>query len=120
MMSISRWQSMTNRFTIKITLPQLLLGFIAASFGLFDQSSCIARLPDTNIIAITTVMANLQDYQTNNSIHSQFHTNNRSNEGYFKLKHVIIFQYRQVFKIVRLMPNNGIRAGPIFLFSLLV
>lgn len=114
MMRISCWQNVSKQLAIKMALSHLLLGLIAASFGLFDQNCHVIRSPETNIITIASVMVSLQEYQTN-KVSSSAPIITQPKSSYLKLIPATNFLYQQIIPVVRLTPYNGIRAGPILL-----
>lgn len=104
------WHKLTKRFTIKITLPHLLLGVIATAFSLSVQAGLPANSSQANIIPIAAVIVTLHKHQSNNQIKSvvTVHTQhkliyNRSSSS---------LSYNKTIFAIRLTPNNGIRAGP--------
>lgn len=107
------WQKLGKCFTIKVALPHLLLGVMVAALSLSDQTALSTKSTNprtTNIIAIASVMVNLHESQSDVVIQSQYPIVNK-----------IAVQFTPVLptfciesgKVIRLTPNNGIRAGPL-------
>lgn len=104
------WHKLTKRFTIKITLPHLLLGVIATAFSLSVQTGLPANLSQANIIPIAAVIVTLHEHQSDNQTKSVVIAH---------AQHKLIYNqppsspsYNEIIFAIRLTPNNGIRAGP--------
>ncbi|WP_121145912.1 hypothetical protein [Orbus hercynius] len=108
------WQRFKQHFTIRVALPHLLLGVIAAAFSLSAQSTLPASQQQAaSIITIASVMVSLHEYQSDNQVQpiglASCHR---------QLSRAIPFlaaTYTERLTVIRLTPYNGIRAGPTFL-----
>ncbi|WP_392561496.1 hypothetical protein RHO12_10145 [Orbus sturtevantii] len=108
------WQKLSKRFVIKIALPHLLLSVLATAFSLSAQGGLLPanQSPQANIIAIAAVIVNLHEQQSDKQVQPVC---------LFKEQLQLVdvpfvpTQYNDFIPAIRLTPNNGIRAGPIFI-----
>jgi hypothetical protein len=112
MISICYWQNMTKRFAIKVALPHLLLGLLATTFSLFDQTTYIGSVPETNISTIAAVIVNFQQYRSANQVDTPFPISIKYYLNRLNFKLPSFTQDKHTVKVIRLTPSNGIRAGP--------
>lgn len=117
MTTMFNWQKFTQHFSMKISLPHLLIGVIAAAFSFSDQSSLNNRSHETDIITIASVMVNLHEYQSDKDVQSLSSCINKNSKSFVQLKSTFISYDNFSPTILRLTPNNGIRAGPDLLWS---
>ncbi|XKM13857.1 hypothetical protein RCS94_01455 [Orbaceae bacterium ac157xtp] len=110
------WHKLSQRFAIKIALPHLLLGVMAASFSLSNQSVIPTNQPINHLVTITTVMASLQDSQNEAVVANPFINELVKSTSNIFVSHFALWQVDSV-KPVRLTPYNGIRAGPLSLLA---
>ncbi|OCG09444.1 hypothetical protein [Gilliamella apicola] len=107
---INYWQKISKRLIINTALSHLLLGVIAAGFGLYQENALPAQssTSQVGIIAITLIV---QDHQTPITTKSQTLALSQKPQCY---RSITSLNYRDVSPnpIIRLSPNNGIRAGP--------
>lgn len=107
---INYWQQISKRLIIKTALSHLLLGVIAAGFGLYEENALPVQSSSTQvgIIAITAIV---QDHQA--PIRKKSQTSSLLEEEHYD-KQIISLNYDEVTPntIIRLSPYNGIRAGP--------
>lgn len=107
------WHKFSKHFTIKVALPHLLFGVIAAAFSLSAQSSIPVNQQPTNIIAITAVMVNLYEHQSDNHIQTVCVVNTKQKVSQQVTS--VSIDYSDASPVIRLTPYNGIRAGPTYL-----
>lgn len=107
---INYWQQISKRLIIKTALSHLLLGVIAAGFGLYEENALPVQSSSTQvgIIAITAIV---QDHQA--PIRKKSQTSSLLKEEHYN-KQIISLNYDEVTPntVIRLSPYNGIRAGP--------
>lgn len=107
---INYWQQISKRLIIKTALSHLLLGVIAAGFGLYEENALPVQSSSTQvgIIAITAIV---QDHQA--PIRTKSQTSSLLKEEHCD-KQIISLNYDEVTQntVIRLSPYNGIRAGP--------
>lgn len=107
---ISYCKQLHKRFIIKTALSHLLLGVIAAGFGLYQENALPAQLSvsQVGIIAITAIV---QDHQTPIKTHIQsllLVQKQQDDKQTISLNHYDVSPNI----VIRLTPYNGIRAGP--------
>lgn len=110
---MNTWRTFSKHFAIKIALPHLFFGMIAAAFSLSVQSAAPVTQQPANIITIAAVMVNLYEHQSDNQIQTVCITNVKQQVNQPLLPSSI--NYDDVSPVIRLTPYNGIRAGPVFL-----
>lgn len=112
MIVIHYWQKLSKRLIIKTALSHLLLGVIAAGFSLSQQDVLPAESPvsQVGIIAITSIV---QEHQVASQTASQTLLQLQK-QHFSKQISFPYYNYLLPSKVIRLSPNNGIRAGPIF------
>lgn len=107
---ISYCKKLHKRLIIKTALSHLLLGVIAAGFGLYEENALPVQSSSTQvgIIAITAIV---QDHQA--PIKTKSQTSSLLKEEHYD-KQIISLNYDEVTPntVIRLSPYNGIRAGP--------
>ncbi|MCX8670596.1 hypothetical protein J3U22_04315 [Gilliamella sp. B2865] len=107
---ISYCKKLHKRLIIKTALSHLLLGVIAAGFGLYEENALPVQSSSTQvgIIAITAIV---QDHQA--PIRKKSQTSSLLKEEHYN-KQIISLNYDEVTPntVIRLSPYNGIRAGP--------
>lgn len=109
------WHKLSKRFAIKMALPHLLFGVVAAAFSLSAQSGLPASQQPANIITIAAVMVNLQELQSDRQMQTICIADNQQQMVIDTPLSAI--QYQASIPVIRLTPNNGIRAGPFSLFA---
>jgi len=106
------WQKLSKRFVIKIALPHLLLSVLATAFSLSAHGGLPANQSQpANIITIATVMVNLQEYHCDKQTQSISLFPDEPQLFHIPFSST---QYNAFIPVIRLTPNNGIRAGPSF------
>lgn len=111
MIVIHYWQKLSKRLIIKTALSHLLLGVIAAGFSLSQQDVLPAE-SSISQVGIITITAIVQEHQATARTESQ--TLSQLQKQHFSVQ--ISSPYNDYLlpnKVIRLSPNNGIRAGPI-------
>ncbi len=110
MIIINYWQKISKRLIINTALSHLLLGVIAAGFGLYQENALPAQ-SSASQVGIITITRIVQDHQTPITTTSQTLVLAQKRQ-YYRL--ITPLNYRDVSPnpIIRLSPNNGIRAGP--------
>ncbi|MWN06156.1 hypothetical protein [Gilliamella sp. Pas-s95] len=110
MTMINYWQKLSKRLIIKTALSHLLLGAIAAGFSLYQQEALPleASVSQIGIIAISSIV---QDHQEVDRKKSQTlpHSQKQCIAALFIAPNDIELSSS---KVIRLSPDNGIRAGP--------
>lgn len=112
------WKNFSKRFTIKVAISHLLLGAIAAAFSFSDISTLSARSGEANIVSIASVMVNIQEHQSDADIQSQLPSTIKHVPISIQMDSLSFLKYSEPSLIIRLTPNNGIRAGPSSLLSI--
>ncbi|OCG22217.1 hypothetical protein A9G11_07500 [Gilliamella sp. wkB108] len=107
---IDYWQKLSKRLIIKTALSHLLLGVIATGFSLCQQNALPSEssVSQVGIIAITAIV---QENQTATKTESPTLAYSQKQHSAVE---IISLNYGETTpsKVVRLSPNNGIRAGP--------
>ncbi|MCX8601250.1 MULTISPECIES: hypothetical protein [unclassified Gilliamella] len=108
---ISYCKQLHKRLIIKTALSHLLLGVIAAGFGLYQQPGLPAQssISHVDIIAIAAIV---QDHQAPSKSASQTLPLSAKRHAYVQINSPI-YDDLSLSKVVRLSPDNAIRAGPI-------
>lgn len=110
MIVINYWQKLSKRLIIKTALSHLLLGVIAAGFGLC-QNEALPSESDVSHSGISAIASIVQDHQETAKRTSQTLAST-------KKQHTVAFLITPNYddlspsKAIRLSPYNGIRAGP--------
>ncbi|MWN89749.1 hypothetical protein GQ597_03360 [Gilliamella sp. Pra-s65] len=110
MVVINYWQKLSKRLIIKTALSHLLLGVIAAGFGLC-QNEALPSESDVSQSGIMTITSIVQDHQETAPKQSQ-------TLAHTQKQHITAFLITPNYddlspsKAIRLSPYNGIRAGP--------
>lgn len=104
------WHKFSKHFAIKVALPHLFFGVMAAAFSLSAQSSVPVNQQPANIITIAAVMVNLYEHHSDN----QIQTTHIANTKQLVSENITpcLISYCDEIPVIRLTPYNGIRAGP--------
>ncbi|MCX8650331.1 hypothetical protein J3U21_08065 [Gilliamella sp. B2776] len=110
MIMINYWQKISKRLIINTALSHLLLGVIAAGFGLCQENALPVQL-STSQVGIITITLIVQDHQAPITTKTQTLALSQKPQFY---KSFTPLNYTEISPntIIRLSPNNGIRAGP--------
>ncbi|OCG18591.1 MULTISPECIES: hypothetical protein [unclassified Gilliamella] len=112
MTMIYYWQKISKCLIIKTALSHLLLGVMAAGFGLYQHEALPseASVSQIGIIAIASIVQDHQEIERKNSqTLLLLYLQKKYNTELFITPNCIELSPS---KVIRLSPYNGIRAGP--------